>query len=271
MTMNAKITNKDKLYGNIHVYSIDSKLMFKTNLKKANWYLNNSKKLAEVIEWDDDLNIPKAIKFTFETNGLGYFNKDNGTGYFLSEKYNKCVVTGNEDWQELSKHHIVPYMFFKWLPVEYKSRNCHDVVLITREQHYLYELQANKLKDIIAMELDIPTLSEYSRRISRKASYVGMANAILSNDVPLEKKIDLCIKFRNKTGFVPTTENVKGYINSVKNEYQMAEFYGKYVIEKINNYQEFIERWRKHFIETMKPKYMPNGWAIENNIYTENK
>lgn len=266
--MGAKIENKNRLYGNIQVFSPDMRPMFKTNLKKVNWYLNSgSEKLAEVVEWDTELNIPKSIKLTFEPNGLGHYNRGIIDEYFLSDKENICVVTGNNDWTELTKHHIVPFMYRKWFPDEYKSRNCHDIVLITRQKHYEYEELANQLKDDIAIELGIPTLSEYSRRISRKTSYLGVANAILSPNIAMENKIDLYIKFTNKTGFVPTTENINAYIKSCKNEYKMAEFYGKFVFEKITDYQYFIERWRQHFIDTMKPKFMPKGWKVDRDMY----
>ena len=265
----AKIENKDRLYGNIQVFSPDMKPMFKTNLKRVYWYLNNvDEKLAEVVEWENkDLNLPKSIRLTFEPNGLGHYGKNKTDEYFLSDKENICVVTGNDDWTELTKHHVVPYMFRKWFPEEYKSKNCHDVVLITRDKHYEYENLANVLKDDIATELDIPTLAEYSRRISRKTSLVGMANAILNKNVPMENKIDLCIKFRNKTCLVPTSENLNAYIKSCKSEYRMAEFYGKMVVEKLDDYQKFVERWRQHFIDNMKPKYMPNGWKVDRDMY----
>lgn len=265
--MGSTIENKNRLYGNIQVYSPDMKPMFKANLKKVNWYLNYpTEKLAEVVEWDEETKKPKSIRLTFEPNGLGFYDKVNDE-YFTSDKDNICVVTGEEDWTELTKHHIVPQMYRKWFPEEYKSRNSYDIVLITRKKHYDYEEIANELKDKIAEELGIPTLAEYSRRVSRKTSYLGMANAILNKDIPLENKIELCIKFSNKTGLVPTSENINEYIKSAKNEYRMAEFYGKYVVEKINDYQSFVERWRTHFIETMKPKYMPKGWKVEKCIY----
>ncbi len=267
MRAGATIENKNRLYGNIQVYSPDMQPMFKANMKKINWYLKNpDKKLAEVVEWDDD-NTPKSIKLNFIPNGLGYFNNGLKDEYFLSDKENICVVTGTDEWRELTKHHIVPYMYRKWFPEEYKSSNCYDIVLITREKHYEYEAIANYLKDRIADELGIPTLKEYTRRISRKAGYVGMANAILNVTIPLEHKIDLCIKFRNKTGYVPTKENLNEYIKSCKNEYRMAEYYGKMVVEKIPNFQKFIERWRQHFLDEMNPKFMPKGWKVDRDMY----
>ncbi len=265
--MNSKIENIDRLYGNIQVYSPNMEPMFKTNMKKVKWYLEYpEEKLAEVIEWENDK--PKSIRLTFEPNGLGhFFDKENADEYFLSDKENICVVSGDDDWTCLTKHHIVPSMFRKWFPLEYKSRNCHDIVLITQYNHFVYERFANQLKDDIAIELGLPTLAEYSKRISRKTAYVGMATAILNPNIPFEHKIDLCIKFQNKTNFVPTTENLNLYIKSSKNEYRLAEFYGKMIVENVSDLHGFVERWRKHFIDTMNPQYMPKGWKIDRNMY----
>ena len=94
-------------------------------------------------------------------------------------------MTGNDNWSELTKHHIVPYMYSKWLPIEYKSHNSHDIVLLTRDEHYRYEIEATKLKNLIAKKLNILTLHEYSRKMNQKSSYIGMANAILSYNVKL--------------------------------------------------------------------------------------
>jgi len=39
--------------------------------------------------------------------------------------------------------------------------------------------------------------------------------------------------------------------------------HGREVVEKIE-YEALVIRWRTHFIETMKPKFMPKGWDINN-------
>lgn len=261
------ITNTDRLYGNVHVYSSDDILMFKTNAKKAKWYLN--KNLAEKINISDE---KYDIRLKFKPKGLGhsenYKLKDiNTRNFYLSEKENICVVDGCSDYSLLTKHHIVPTMFMKHFPIELKSNNSHDVVLISVENHRRYEIEADKLKDMIAYSYDVPTLSEYSRKISSKNSYIGMANAILSPNVEMENKIYLCIKFRNRTGIVPTSENLLEYVKACKNEYRMTEYYGKLIVDKIQDYQDFVELWRGHFINIMKPKYMPYGWDVKNSIF----
>jgi hypothetical protein len=39
------------------------------------------------------------------------------------------------------------------------------------------------------------------------------------------------------------------------------------VIEHVSDLQGFVERWRKHFIDTMNPQHMPKGWRIDREIY----
>ena len=45
--------------------------------------------------------------------------------------------------------------------------------------------------------------------------------------------------------------------------------HGYHVIQKLNTHEkidEFVKMWRTHFIETMKPKYMPEGWSVDFRI-----
>lgn len=251
--------NPNKFYGNIKVYSPDGILMFKGNEKKAYWYLN--KNLANIIEFDIN-NKPTAIKLNFEPDGLGHPMDE----FFLSSKENVCVVCGESDFTRLTKHHVVPYMYRKWFPLEYKSKNSHDVLLVDAEQHFKYEMEANKLKDRIARDLGLPTLKEYSHHIKRKAAYSGMARAILNPDIPFENKIDICIKFQRKTQLSPNSTNLKNYLRAVKNECEMSNLYGQIIVDKIADLQEFSEMWRKHFVDTMNPKYLPLGWRVDKKI-----
>jgi hypothetical protein len=70
-----------KIYGNYRVYSPDDILMFRTNLKKINWYLGRN--LAQKID-------EESIKLTFVPNGMGCY----GVGYGLGKMQNICVVCG---------------------------------------------------------------------------------------------------------------------------------------------------------------------------------
>lgn len=257
---------KKRFYGNIQIYSPDDILLCKSNLGKVEWYLNRD--LAKILKTENDKIL--SIKLNFKPNGLGWNNYDkfdkNNQTYFLSEKKNICVVSGEDDLTKLTKHHVVPTMYRKWFPDEYKSHNCFDIVLIDKDLHIYYEKIAMDLKNKISNDLGILNQKDYLRKIT-KNSYIGMAKYILSKTIDMEQKILLCIKFNKKTGIVPTSENLNMYIKYTKDKHREAELYGKYVIENITDYVGFVRMWRQHFLDVMKPKFMPTGWNVENDIW----
>ena len=64
------------------------------------------------------------------------------------------------------------------------------------------------------------------------------------------------------------TEKIKNFKKRNKNKYD----YGFHVINKLktdSDIMNFIKKWRIHFLETMKPKYMPKGWSVDFRIKTK--
>ena len=48
--------------------------------------------------------------------------------------------------------------------------------------------------------------------------------------------------------------------------------HGFHVVSKLDTHEkleEFIKMWRTHFVETMKPQYMPVGWSIDFRVRVE--
>ena len=42
--------------------------------------------------------------------------------------------------------------------------------------------------------------------------------------------------------------------------------HGEIVVSKIDNLQEFVQLWRKHFIENNECKFLPENWNINHEI-----
>ena len=40
----------------------------------------------------------------------------------------------------------------------------------------------------------------------------------------------------------------------------------RYIVEKINDVDKFVVRWRKHFVKQMKPKFLPELWDINRKV-----
>jgi len=60
------------------------------------------------------------------------------------------------------------------------------------------------------------------------------------------------------------------YDFKVKNRYLYD--HGYHVVQKLDTEEkimEFVKLWRKHFIDTMQPQYMPYGWSVDFRIKTK--
>lgn len=252
--------NKNNLYGNHRVYAPDGTLMFFGNIKKVNWYLNRD--LAEIIKQEGET---MHIKLLFEPNGKGH---NDGDSYYLTEKENKCVVSANKEINNLTKHHIVPYMYRKHFPLEYKSRSSHDLVLMTWKEHRKYENQADLLKSKILEEFGIQSVKEYNITELRAGK---IANTILryGNVIPNDKLENLKQNYKDATGLYPIEDNLKitiALVSDGKKWKKNSVEYGKLVVEKLDNIEDFCIRWRQHFIDYAKPEHMPEGWSVDNDV-----
>ena len=280
-----KAGSKNLNLENWKVYHPNGRHMFTCGEKKANWYLERN--LAKTIG-------KKKIKFTFIPKGNG-FEDDEDFGRNIREA--KCVVSGLKDG--LQRHHIVPYCYRTYFPNEFKSKNHHDVVLINYEIHSAYEQKAIEYKNVIAKMYRVKTISELNAEYTTKLRENGKDDLILLNAIhslfksygkmPDNVKLEKLHFISEKTGIPYNQIERFNYIQMYKmylllNEKHIVEmgafktenrtFYdhGYHVVQKLNTekkIKEFIKLWRNHFINTMKPKYMPNGWSLDFRFKTK--
>jgi hypothetical protein len=276
---------------NWKVYHPNGKHMFTCGERKATWYLEKL----------DENGVPLAkkvgefeIQFNFEPKGDGY---KEGDVFGLAGREMRCVVNGEEDG--LQRHHIVPYCYRSHFPVEYKSKNHHDVVLITYKYHEAYEVEATKFKNKVAEMYGIKTLNqlnlEYTKvlcqfsdtkvkTVSKLYSIFGSygkipQEVVNSNLMFVADQIGLSRKFISSLNYI---QLYKLYLE-IKKEYQ-KEFdaikaanrkeydHGYHLMQKLKTHEdieEFVKMWRAHFVQTMKPKYMPEGWSIDFRVKVE--
>lgn len=236
-------------YGNHKVYSPDGILMFRCSMKRINWYLNRD--LAEVIDIVDDA---YSIKFKFKPKGLG----NDGDLFQLSTKDAGCVVCGETKVENLTKHHIVPYMFKKYFPDELKNYNSYDVAMMCLIHHDEYEKKANELKNQIFYEFGLPTFETQTEYL--KLRKLAGALLVYKESIPKSRIKEIKGIIEERTKEKASKENL---IKLASQDFDM----GKMVVEKITNFEEFVIRWRKHFIENAKPKFMSEHWDIYRNVY----
>jgi hypothetical protein len=279
-----KVGSKNLNAENWEVYHPDGTHMFTCGEKKANWYLER------------DLAVRTAdgkIMLTFEPKGNGF---ENNEVFGKSVREAICVVTGLEEG--LQRHHIVPYCYRTYFPEKYKSKNHHDVVLINHEKHSEYELLATQYKDEIAQMFDVKTIQEFNIEYTHKLREIGKENAILINNIlsifktygkiSNEIKLEKLKKISEGTGIPFKTVCSYNYIQlykmydilkerHIKEQEEFKQYYrkkydhGYYVVQKLDTeekIEEFVKLWRNHFIDTMQPQFMPNGWSVDFRIKT---
>ncbi len=222
-------------YGNYEVFHPKGHLMFRCDLKKINWYLDRN--LA--IRMSDN-----AIKLTFEPKGNGeedFFLKDS--------RKNHCVVSGSTI--DLTKHHVVPSQFRTYFPLKYKSRNSNDVVVLNRDIHDEYELIANEYKTYLKNYYIAESEIEYNDELFiLKSRMARNFNALKdhSDRMPVERKKELLEE---------KAINDEEYAKSGKYFLNFDEM----IVERMG-VENMIISWRKHFTDTMNPKYLPDWWNI---------
>ena len=238
-----------EIYGNYQIFSPDGILMFRTDQKKANWYLKRG--LASKIS-------ENSISLLFQPNGLGLHGKE----YGLSNMKNICVVCGTDS--DLTKHHVVPKCYRSHFPEEFKTHKFHDVLVLCLSCHYKYEEEALKYKKNISIKWGCPIegiIIDKSRDKKIKNYILFLSDSI----IPKWRILEIKNEIRKEL-------NIKRITKSIINEWSNREIKnfcttsnGEMVVKKLENIKEFIVDWRRHFVETMDPKFLPEKWSINNS------
>jgi len=252
--MNDTTKRVNDIYGNWLVLHPKGFEMFRCTTKKAEWYL--SRGLADIVT-----ETPPVIKFNFEPNGVGWF----GDEFALTQKQNLCVVCGAKELHRLTKHHIVPSLYKKHFPKQLKVATSHDVVCICRECHDEYEnVYAIKLKERIAEQYGVQLCNSHSDFV--KIIKLSKAFVLNSTFMPEERKLELLMKISTMLGndedFVSISEVEKFSKINQKDYNEFHGNHGREVMSKVDSIQEFVEMWRRDFLENMRPKFMPEHWDV---------
>lgn len=217
----------NNLYENNEMYSLDGKLMFFGKKKRVDWYLKRG--LAKKIGH-------KKYQFLFETKGDGEPDK------YLKKRRNLCVVSG--ETENLTKHHVVPYMYRKHFPLEYKDKNSYDLVLLTDEIHSNYEREADKLKK----ELEDRYITDEERQVNKDIDQYNKVSKVLKKHLerlPVNALESLSQEFKELR---------------LKEAYKLERIdFNKLIVDRVG-VENLIIMWKNHFVDTAKPKHLPKWW-----------
>lgn len=234
-----KFENKH-VYDNIRVLSPGGQLMCYVGKKKAQWYIK--RRLAS---WCDN---NSGIKLKFEPRGLGHYHDPERN----VPVENKCVVCGNNTIAELSRHHTIPECFRKYFPHRWKSYRSHDIVVMCIDCHQEYEIDATNLKQQLINNMVDP------EELRKERYMVRCANTLLkhSKKLPVKERDEITLYLMLELNLDDITDEVLHEI--IKKP--KINIYQRYS-ETIKDYKEFSRFWKQHFIDVMKPKYLPPYWT----------
>jgi len=112
------------LYDNCLLLSQDGKPLSRCSWRKATWYLRNGLASCTVQEGEE---MRVQLKFRPKERSRGLVGQ-----FYLQKRDNLCVVCGAEGHR---RKHVVPKRIRKLLPVEMKSHQSHDVLLLCTACH----------------------------------------------------------------------------------------------------------------------------------------
>jgi exonuclease 3'-5' domain-containing protein 2 len=238
---------------NIHYHSYgmlhpDGTLMTRCSRRKADWYISRG-----LATWVDH----EYFKLVFVPNGYG----KHADPFYTEKLENKCVVCGSTE--NLTKHHVVPFQFRRILPVQYKSRNHHDVLLLCWECHESYERKADILKDTLlnAMGFDF----KRENAIQKHNRHIETARAILAD---FEKGTLKCGRDGVKAK-IPENRLIKLKETASQDLIENYDSWQDVFLKTYDNddkLYDFFCLWRQHFVEYAQPKFLPTYWQINHKV-----
>ncbi len=243
------------LFDNCLILAPDNEPLSRCARQRAEWYLQMG--LADQVSTD-----PLTIRLLFEPKARNGAKTD---PLLACGKPNMCVVCGTE--KDLSRHHIVPHCFIRYFPLlERIDCSLRHIFGLCRKCHQAYEELACEKKIELARRFNV----HYSPKLvigSEEAKHhfaSGAANTLLKHRDKLPshaiKKLEGNVRtFLGRDQF--TQEDLK----VLQGQWPVIQSFGraaKEIMEKITDYNDFIEEWRQHFVEFAKPKHMPAGWNI---------
>lgn len=257
----AYVVRKRPLYYNCFLLAPDGQELCTCDVRKVEWYLE--KGLAVKVKDD-----PLTVKLNFEPGGRPEGEDD----YYLQQKDNICVACGSEEM--LIKKQVVPKEYRRFFPTSLKDHSSHDVLLLCVPCHRKSTQYDNVLRYQLAKESGYPidmgsSVKVHADRDLQKVK--SAARALLSpksDQIPVERRKDLQQVVLDFYG----TEELSTEIlqDAAEMDFRTIndEFFphGKGVIRHVRKNEgiyNFERRWRQHFLDTMKPKYLPSKWSVD--------
>jgi cation-transporting P-type ATPase D len=154
----AKFSVKKDIYGNCRMLAPDGEVLCFCDHKKASWYVERG--IADVVSEG-----PLTIKLKFEPNSRGLSELNIDKASYLKDKQNECVVCGSSGL--FQRYHAVPMLYRQFFPIEMKSHQSHDILLLCPTCHKLAKTAADKLIGILSSEYGVPVMVQSENQAAK--------------------------------------------------------------------------------------------------------
>ncbi|HEX9737256.1 MAG TPA: HNH endonuclease [Thermoanaerobaculia bacterium] len=252
-----------QIYDSCRILAPDGELMCLVSEKKARWYLERG--LGGVVSEQ-----PLTIVLGFEPNGKGHA----GDPFYTRPRPNVCAGCG--ETEGLTLHHVVPRGYRRYFPDELKSHSCHDLVPLCVDCHDRYEAAAQALKRELAEEHAAPVGGDgriYDRQAARvrKAACALERHATGAAAIPAARRAELEGIVREHFAVDELSPEILAQAAELDPHVTPEGFrtHGSLIVGALgDDLQGFVERWRRHFLEHMRPAHLPRDWSVERDVNT---
>ncbi|GAB1607615.1 exonuclease 3'-5' domain-containing protein 2-like isoform X1 [Argonauta hians] len=261
-SLRAYSLRRNSLYDNCQLLAPDNQLLCTCDTRKAKWYL--SKGLGDVV-----CENPLVIRLKFEPSG----RPSDEDGYYQQEKDNVCVVCGKPE--NYLRKNVIPHEYRTHFPSAMKDHASHDIVLMCPVCHQ----RASKVDAILRENLARFCNAPLAEGVVSKtvidvdlAKIRSAAKALMqrSHVLPDARREELVRFLMSSLGVTELTDQVLQKAIAVKVKIVNPDYspHGQKVVEHMKKHKKLLQfqyLWRKHFLETMEPRFLPSKWSIDHN------
>src|SRR5262249_21654237 len=163
------------------------------------------------------------------------------------------------------RHHVVPRLYRRHLPAEVKDHSHHDVLLLCLACHERYESSADQLKAELGQESGVPPHGLPGERDWERGRAVKLALALVRHrgQIPPARREEMLRLLGAWLGKWPVADSdIEGVARLAGAAEAGGVEHGRHVVGQTEDVQGFVRRWREHFLHSMQPRFLPEGWDV---------
>ncbi|KAL8583989.1 hypothetical protein ACOMHN_048596 [Nucella lapillus] len=253
-------TRSRPLWDNCELLAPDGQPLCTCDSRKAAWYIKRG--LGDKVSDN-----PLVVKLRFEPSGRPKSSRN----YYLQQKENLCVVCGKTE--SYARKFIVPQEYRKFFPLLLKEHTSHDVLLMCPQCHRVSSDYDGLLRQQLANECQAPlnsgqNSSTFQDHFLQQVKSAGRALKLNRGKIPAPRVQELEKTVMDYFGVSELTPELiedscnvdirlerGGYVNHAHQVVKHMAEHGGLI--------QFQARWRRHFVQTMKPQHLPAYWSVD--------